>query len=47
MLAYVWLNLAKTAGHDGAAAALAVVAPRLSTRDRARANAILAPVPPS
>lgn len=44
MQAYVWLSLAKTAGQDRAAAALAAVGPRLSTQDRARANAILAPV---
>jgi TPR repeat protein len=42
-MAYVWLSLATRAGHDGAGAALAVVAPRLTAQDQARAKAVLDP----
>jgi TPR repeat protein len=42
-MAYVWLNLAKQAGHPQADAALKAVAPKLSAQDRARADQILKP----
>jgi hypothetical protein len=42
-MAYIWLSLARRAGHDGAGAALAVVAPRLTAQDQARAKAVLDP----
>ena len=42
-MAYVWLNLAKQAGHPQADAAIKAVAPKLSAQDRARADQILKP----
>jgi TPR repeat protein len=43
--AYVWFSLAKAAGHEGAGAALASIAPTLSAGERAKADAILTPPP--
>jgi TPR repeat protein len=42
-LGYVWLSLAKTSGHQQAADALRAVAPKLTARDQAKADAILRP----
>jgi TPR repeat protein len=42
-MAYVWLSLAKAAGHESAADALKAVAPKLTAQDHAKADAILKP----
>ncbi|MDI7776400.1 tetratricopeptide repeat protein [Asticcacaulis sp. EMRT-3] len=42
-LAFVWLTLAKEGGSDKAAPALAVIAPKMTADDRAKADAILNP----
>ncbi|MCV2367256.1 tetratricopeptide repeat protein [Roseateles oligotrophus] len=42
-MGYVWLNLAKAAGHDATDAALKAVAPLLTPQDQARADAVLKP----
>jgi len=42
-MAYVWLNLAKQAGHPQADAAIKAVAPKLGAQDRTRADQILKP----
>ena len=42
-MGYVWLNLAKSAGHDATDAALKAVAPLLTPQDQARADAVLKP----
>ena len=41
--AYVWLSLAKDAGHTGAAGALAQIGPGLSSDERVRVDAVLKP----
>lgn len=42
-MAYVWLSLAKQGGHAQADAALKAVVPKLTAKDRAKADAILKP----
>lgn len=42
-VAYVWFNLAAQAGQDQAAAALKVLAPKLTAAERARAESVLKP----
>jgi len=42
-MGYVWLNLARSAGHDAAEAALKAVTPLLTPQDRNRADALLKP----
>jgi TPR repeat protein len=46
-MAYIWLSLAKSSGHESAAAALKQIGPTLTAADQTKVNAVLKPKPKS